>query len=186
MPDQTDELRNQPATPQQKRKPAAPRNDFESAVLYKNSRALDLQNRDPGYVYEAFSTDPESPAYIGKRLVRHERGSAISGFVQVEPWEVVHSQTDKAVRALDPREDQGKPVDTVMRYGRQIMCRIRREEHAKYQVAEEAGQRVMERQLYEPDQLATGNARMTAVVSRDDVEDKMDLLRRSGAQLPGG
>lgn len=176
MPDPTGE--------QPKRKPAPPRNDFKSSVLYKNSRALELQNRDPEYVYEAFSTDPDSPAYIGKRLVSHERGNPSSGYVSVGAWEVVHSQTDKAVRQLDPREDQGKPIDTVMRYGRQVMCRIRRDEHAKYAVAEQAGQEALERQLYEPDHLDAGNARMTAVVSRDENIDRDELLRRSGQPLP--
>lgn len=179
MADQTEE-------PAPKRKAAPPRNDFKRSVLYRNSRALELQNRDPEYVYESFSTDPESPAYIGKRLTTHERGSPMGGFVTVGPWEVVHSQTDRNVRAMEPREDQGKPIDTVMRYGRQIMCRIHRDEYAKYKVAEEASQVAQEKLLFEPDRMSDGNVRLTTALSRDENVDKMDLLRQSGHQFPGG
>lgn len=169
------------------RKVAPPRNNFESDALYRNSRATELQNRDPDYVYENFSTDPDSPAYIGKRLVPHERGNAASGFVMVKAWEVVSSQTDAAVRALDPREDQGRPVDTVARYGRQVTCRLARTEHAKYRMADQAYEEMQERQIYEmPDRLRDGRTALTTTVSRDENADHIDMLRKAGHPLPGG
>lgn len=168
------------------RKTVPPRNDFGSAVLYRNSRATEMQGRDQDYVYESFSTDPESPAYIGKRLTPHERGNPASGYVMVGAWEVVSSQTDANVRALDPREDQGKAVDTVARYGRQIVCRIRKEEHAKYRAVDEAYERLIERQIYEPDRVRERNTALTTVVSRDENADHMEMLRRSGHPMPGG
>src|SRR5216110_3075155 len=72
-----------------------PRNDFTSDGLYRNSRSTELQGRDKDFVYETFSTDPASPAYIGNRLSPHERGNPATGFVMVGAWEVVHSQTDR-------------------------------------------------------------------------------------------
>lgn len=167
-----------------------PRNDFKSDALYRNSRATELQGRDPDFVYESFSTDPASPAYIGNRLTHHERGNPATGFVMVGPWEVVQSETDKGVRALDPRTDQGAPVDTVARYGRQITCRLPRKEHAKYAVAENAYQEMIEKQIYEPDRIRGGSTALTTVVSREEnaegIAAGIDLLRRSGHPMPGG
>jgi hypothetical protein len=163
-----------------------PRNDFTSDTLYRNSRATELQGRDQDFVYESFSTDPASPAYIGNRLTQHERGNAATGYVMVGAWEVVHSQTDKNVRALDPRTDQGAAVDTVARYGRQITCRIPRREYAKYQLAEAAYQEMIEKQIYEPDRIRGGQTSLTTVVSKDENADHIDLLRRGGHPMPGG
>lgn len=176
------------AEPPKQPQPAVvpPRNDFESDELYRNSRATELQGRDPDYQYESFSTDPESPSYVGRRLVPHERGNQASGFVMVGPWTVVHSQTDATVRALDPRSDQGKPIDTVARYGRQVVCKLHKKEFAKYAKAERAYQQLIERSIYEPDKIRDGKTALTTVVSRDENADHMEMLRRSGHPMPGG
>lgn len=166
-------------------KKVPPRNDFKSSVLYKGSRATELQGRDPDYVYRSFSTDPEHPDYIGKRLTEHERGNAASGYVTVGPWEVCHSQTDRTVRALDPREDQGKKVDTVLRYGRQVTCRIHKSEYEKYAIAEKAYRAVIEGQIYAPDRQSTGTTSITTVVSKDENANHLELLRQSGHPMPG-
>lgn len=163
-----------------------PRNDFTSDGLYRNSRSTELQGRDSGFVYETFSTDPASPAYIGNRLTPHERGNPATGFVMVGPWEVVHSQTDKDVRALDPRTDQGAQVDTVARYGKQVTCRLPKREHAKYALVEQAYQTMIEKQIYEPDRIRSGQTSLTTVVSKDENADHMQLLRDGGHPMPGG
>lgn len=173
----------QPETPPKKVVPD--RNDFETSALYKGSRALQLQNRDPDFVYQAFSTDPESPAYIGNRLTAHERGNPSSGYVMVKPWQVVHSQTDADVRSLDPREDQGKGVDTVMRYGRQIMCRLPRSEFGKYAMADEAYQTQREKEIYSPDRRDGRTTALTTINSRDEDANHMEMLRRAGHPMPG-
>lgn len=167
-------------------KKVPPRNDFPAkAALYKNSRALELQNRDPDFVYQNFSTDPTSPAYIGRRLVKHERGNARTGFVMVEPWEVVNSQTDKDVRSLDPRTDQGKPVDTVQRFGTQITCKLPRSEFAKYDLAESAEHADRERNLYAPDRVADGQFSLTTAMTRDASADPVNTLKDAGYNGPG-
>lgn len=179
MPDPT-------ATEPKTRKAAPPRNNLASSVLTKNSRALDLQGRDSEFVYEYKSTDPDSPAYIGKVLREHERGGELSGYAVIGPWEVVHSQTDKEVRALDPRQDQGKPVDTTVRYGaKQILCRIRKDEHAKYGAVEHSYRQALRKQIMEPDRLADGNTRLTSIVSEDENADKYELLKSHGHSVPG-
>jgi len=165
-------------------KKAPPRNDFKTAALYKNSRALELQGRDPDYHYEYLSTNPEHPSYIEKKLRAHEIGNQASGFATVDGWEVVHANNDRAL-PVERRDDQGKPVDSTVRYGRQVLCRIRRDEHAKYKLAEEAYQNVLEKQIYEPDHARFGSNALTSVVSRDEHIDQMELLKKSGHQIPG-
>lgn len=159
------------------------RNDPKPSPLYRNSRATELLGEDPDFVYQTFSEDADSPAYIGKRLTQHERGEPNGYKVMVGPWEVCHSQTDAKVRSLDPRTDQGKPVDTVQRYGRQIRCRIHKEEFAKYALVEEANQGLREKAIFEPDRRGA----MTALVmngDRDETE-RMNALADAGHPMPG-
>jgi hypothetical protein len=168
-----------------KPKQVPPRNDLGASALYRNSRALDLQNRDPNFVYQYFSTDVENPVYLGKKLAPHEHGTARGGFTLVAPWEVVHSQSDKDVRALAPREDQGKPVDTVVRYGRQVLCRLPRAEYEKYAEADAADAAAREREIYQPDRLQTATTALTAMVSADENANPLAMLKASGHPMPG-
>ena len=112
----------------------------EKPVLYKQSKANQLQGRDQEFHYEFLPTDPRHPQWVENKLRRHEYGYAATGYVEVEPWEVVHSETDPAVRQELAREDQGKPIDTKIWRGTQILCRIPKSEHAKYGIADAAYQ----------------------------------------------
>ncbi len=165
----------------------AKRNDQKTSPLYRNSQAGKLRGEDPNFVYESFSQDPASPAYIGTRTVEHERGDPNGWKVMVGAWEVCHSQTDKDVRALDPRTDQGKSVDTVQRYGNQIRCRIPKDEYAKYAMVEEANRKEREKQLFSPDQLKGQQASMTAMVMHGDQDEtaRMQALINAGHPIPG-
>jgi hypothetical protein len=163
---------------------APPRNALKKPVLYKNSRATELQGRDPNFVYQYFSTDPQQPSNVDKKLRPHEVGNQASGYATVDGWEIVHSQTDRTARPVDARTDQGKPIDTTHRYGRQILCRIPKDEFAKYQAAEEAYQEMVEKNIYSPDRITDGRNSITTAVSRDDV-DPMELLKQSGHPMPG-
>jgi hypothetical protein len=164
------------------------RNDVKQpSVLYRNSRATELTGRKDGFVYQHFSQDPKSPGYIGKKLKDHEYGPAHGLKAMIGPWEVCHSQTDKDVRALDPRTDQGKPVDTTLRYGEQITCRIPEEEFAKYALVDEANAKERERQLHSPDTMRGRTASMTAVVMDGDQDEigRGQALMQAGHPLPG-
>lgn len=176
----------EPTVPEKQRKTAPPRNDMKSSGLYRNSRALELQNRDPNFEYQYFSTDPESPGYIGHKNKRHEVGDARTGYAMVEGWEVCHDDSVKATRALDPREDQGKPIDTVVRYGRQVLCRIPKSEHAKYGLVDEERRKAGRKALFgSPDRVSGGGADMTAVVSEDENASHLALLKAAGHPMPG-
>jgi hypothetical protein len=169
-------------------KKVPPRNDLKASALYRNSRALELQNRDPDFVYQYFSVDPGNPVSLqGKtsKLHQHEYGTPRGGHVMVGAWEVVHSQSDANVRALAPREDQGKPVDTVVRYGRQVLCRIPRSEHEKYAIADAAAAEAQEREIYSPDRHTTATTDLTTVVSKDENANQMAMLKQSGHRMPG-
>lgn len=106
------------------------RNALKPTPLSKQPLLLD--NRDPAFVYEAFSTDPSHPGYIGRKLVKHQVGDAETGFAVVEPWEVCTVDNDPALKLRNTRDDQGKPIDTAHRHGDLIWCRTTRENHAKY------------------------------------------------------
>jgi hypothetical protein len=176
------------AAPSAEAPPKVPkRNDQKSSPLYRNTQATRQAGEDPDFHYETFSQNPDSPAYIGKKLTEHEFGQPNGWAAKVGPWEVCHSQTDKNVRALDPRTDQGAKIDTVQRYGNQIRCRIHKDEYAKYGEVERANQKEREKQLFAPDQLRGQQASMTAMVLEGDQDEtaRMQALINAGHPIPG-
>lgn len=178
MPDQSGE------TP--KRVPK--RSDTEKNGLYRNSRATELANTNGDFVYQHFSQDPKSPGFIGKKLATHEYGPPNGWKQQIGPWEVVNSQTDKDVRALDARTDQGKPVDGTMRYGEQITCRIPRSEWLKYGQVDAANGKERERQLMSPDSIVGSQTSTTSVVldGDQDAMHRQRALINAGHPMPAG
>ena len=162
-------------------------NDLKSSPLYKGSRAAELAGRDPGFKYEYKTLDENHPQCLAKSgaLTVHEYGKDVSGFVQVEGWEVVNRQTDPRVRPAEVREDQGKPIDTRIRKGNQALFRLPADEHAKYGIADAAYSDFIEKQIYSPERRGDGEASMTAVVSRDVTADRTQLLRAAGHSIPG-
>jgi len=171
----------------EKPKTVPARADVTPSGLYRNTRTTELLGDDPNFVYQTFSQDPESPAFIGKRLSQHEIGEPNGWKAMVGAWEVCHSQTDRDVRALDVRTDQGKQVDTVQRYGRQIRCRIPKAEFAKYAQVAQTNQKEREKQLFEPDQLRGNQASMTALVMNGDQDEasRTQALINAGHPIPG-
>ena len=156
---------------------AAPkRNDFKASPLRKNSRALELQGQDPRFKYQYFSTDEKHPGFIGKRLVEHEIGNNVAGYTTVAPWEVVQDANAAKTASVAVRDDQGKPVDTTRRYGRQVLCRIPVEEHAKYAQVDDAYSSAMEKSVYTPERSGDGVASISGSVSRSDSANIQDLI----------
>lgn len=168
-------------------KKVPPRNDLKPSPLYKGSRASDLAGRDPNFRYEYKTLDEHHPHCLDKtgQLHEHEHGTQVGGYVQVRPWEVVNRQTDPNVRQVEARQDQGKPIDTRVRKGNQVLCRIPVEEHEKYGIADAAYSDFIEKQIFTPERRGDGNAHMTAVVSRDPDVDQLQLLRNAGHPVPG-
>lgn len=166
--------------------PAPPRTPLKKVELTRNSRALELQNREPGFHYESFSLEPDHPSYIGKKLTRHEIGDQSVGYAVVEPWQVCSSTINEKVRQLDPRTDQGAPIDGTVRYGRQITCRLPDEEFAKYTAVDEARQKQRGQSLFgSPDRLRQPGAVVTTANSENENETFMGLLNRSNHPMPG-
>lgn len=167
------------------RKTVPARNDLKPTGLYKGSQAAHLRGEDPNFVYEWKTFEKDHPSNAATKLDRHEYGTDVGGFVMLDGWQVCQQATDPRVEQLAPREDQGKPVDTLHRRGKQVLCRMPKDEHAKYQLADSAYQAAMEKHIYEPEKSGDGQASMTAVVSRDPNADRTQMLRAAGHNIPG-
>lgn len=98
--------------------------------VYGESRANQIRGMQPGFAYQWFSTDPKHPQYVGNRTRQHEIGNPRTGFLMVEPWEVVDMKT---VVQEGKRADQGKGVDSTVKNGSLIFCRLPEYEHGKYE-----------------------------------------------------
>lgn len=97
--------------------------------VYGQSRADQIRGMQPGFSYQWFSTDPKHPQYVGNRLKPHEIGNPATGYLMVEPWEVVEA---KDVDQGRKRADQGKGSDSSVRNGSLIFCRTTEHERGKY------------------------------------------------------
>lgn len=159
------------------------RTPIKKVQLSRNSRALELEGREPGFHYEYFSTEKGHPSYIGNKLTRHEIGNQASGYAVVEPWEVVQDATASKVAPLDPRTDQGKSVDTTRRKGTQVLCRIPIAEHAKYNAVHDGYCDVMERQLYATSRQREENVAVTETTSESGA-DWQTALKNAGHPMP--
>lgn len=175
------------ADKQADQKTVPPRNDLKKSPLYKGSRAADLAGRDPNFVYEYKTLQEDHPHCLDKtgQLHEHEHGTQVGGYVQIRGWDVVSRQTDPRVRPMETREDQGKPIDTRIMKGKQVLCRMPREEHEKYTLADAAYSEFIEKQIFSPERRGDGQAHMTAVVSKDPNADKLQMLRNAGHSVPG-
>jgi hypothetical protein len=172
----------QPADPK-----VPPRNNLASTVLRKRSRSNELEGRNPDFVYQYFYDGPElaHPGHINRKIHPHEHGTALGGFVDLPGWQVCHAQTDRQVKQAELREDQGKPVDTVIRRGRQVLCRMPREEFAKYGVADAADVEARSKMYHEPDRMRRPGAAMTVALSEEEGADGMEMLIAAGHPMPG-
>lgn len=168
--------------PEPTKKVAPPRNELPKVELSRNSRASELQGRDPAYHYEYFAADPsdsDHPSYIGSKLRDHEIGDEQVGYAVVKAWEVCSAKGPTV--PVDPRTDQGKPVDTTIRKGRSVLCRIPKAEHAKYQAVENARIEARSKGLFgKPDRVAGVGTTVTALNSHDMTADPAALLKAAG------
>jgi hypothetical protein len=172
----------------EKQQTVAPRTPLKKVELSRNSQANRLAGRNPDFEYRSFSLEPDHPDYIGKRLKQHEIGDQSSGYAVVDAWEVCSDVINEKVSLLDARTDQGSKVDTTVRYGRQITCRLPKSEYAKYDAVDRAKVAARAKQLYgSPDRLNFGDAVVTTMNSDSDNESQaaMGLLARAGHPMPG-
>lgn len=128
----------------------APRNDPNPLAPYAKSQALQLSGMDPAFAYEWFRQDQ-----LKVKLSRHEIGSEATGYLMVEPWEVVSVGDVGQGRA---REDAGKPLDTKVTNGELILCRTPKDNHAKYGVIEAANDSLIDKRLSQGERHRMGSS----------------------------
>lgn len=107
----------------------APRNDPKALEPYAQSKSLQLAGQDPDFEYQWFRKDQ-----LTVKLRQHEVGDKHTGFLMVDPWEVVHYSAELSQGR--PRDDAGKPVDTTVTNGELVLCRTPKTNYAKYAVIE--------------------------------------------------
>lgn len=160
------------------------RDAWKRVELTRNSRADELQGREPGYHYEYFSEEADHPSYVGSRLRRHEIGDQRVGYKVVEAWETCKS-TD--VHQADARTDQGKPVDGLERRGRKILCRIPLSEYAKYEAVDKRRAAARHNDLFKsPDRVGIPGAQVTTINSEDPNAVWQTELKRAGHEIVPG
>lgn len=178
----------QPEKPSEKFPVAPPRNNVNRHGLLKTTQAARLQGENPDFIYKSFSTEPRHPSSISKKLSPHEVGTQLGGYALAPAWEPVQRVTDAATAFVQPRDDQGKGVDTVQRFGTQVVCRMRKADYdATYGKTEAAYQEEMERQFYTSEKVTfseekdgvKGTASVRAALSKDGNVDIRELLGRS-------
>ena len=118
----------------------APRHDPSPLEPYAKSKALELAGQSPDFEHHWFRRDE-----LAEKLRPHEIGDKHVGFLMVDAWEVVDNT--KGVTQGRSRDDAGKPVDTVMTNGELILCRTRKENHAKYAVIEKLRDNMIDKRL---------------------------------------
>ena len=112
-------------------KRVAPRNDLKPTEFVKQRPALFAQ--DPDFAYQWMHTDPRHPCYVGKYLRPHEVGDHEVGYTVADPWETVSDMNDPGLKLRNPRDDQGKGIDTVRRQGEKVLCRTPLQNARKYE-----------------------------------------------------
>lgn len=164
-----------------------PRNNLAPTALRKQSRSNELQGRHPDFEYQYFyeGDDLTHPGHIDRKTRPHEHGTPQGGYVDLPAWEVCNAQTDRKVGQAEVRQDQGKPIDSRIRRGRQILCRMHKSEHAKYQLADAADAEARGKAYKDPDRIRRPGAAMTIALSDDENADHMSMLAESGHPMPG-
>lgn len=110
---------------------APDRIDPKKLGLRSESEGSIISGKDPDYEYEFKSMDPTHPQYVEKYTRPHEIGQPGVGFFTVAAWEVVNSKEDPASQGRK-RADDSKGVDTTVRHGKGVLCRLHKSEHQKY------------------------------------------------------
>jgi hypothetical protein len=159
--------------------------DVKPTGLIRNTGQIDLYDRDPDYVYQAFSQNPESPAHIERFTRQHLYGEGQPYCQWIGAWEVVNSQTDRA-RVAETTAAQGTPVDTRQRGpGNQIICRMHKTEYAKYMETDRANSAERAKELGTPDVQRSAQVSLTTVLSEGEHVPFQEALQGAGHPMPG-
>ena len=159
-------------------KKVAPRNDIKSVKIVRERP--DLIGLDPNYVYQRFSLDAKNPGYVERKLNETYVGDDAIGFAVIPDgcgWEMVNRQTDPRVNQLGIRDDQGKALDSSIRHGNTVLCRMPKDVWEKtYKWADEARTELDSQRIYGGERESFGSHSVKAVVSQDESVDVKTLL----------
>jgi hypothetical protein len=159
--------------------------DVKPQGLIKNTGEVDLFGKDPDYVYQAFSQNPESPGYLEKYTHEHLYGEGQPYCQWIGPWQVVNSQTDRT-QASQATTAQGTPVDTRQRGpGTQIIARIHKSEYAKYIETDRANSEERAKELGNPDRQHGQLSSITTTLREGAEIDPARALMEAGHPMPG-
>lgn len=160
-------------------KTVAPRNNLKKNIPIVKQRP-DLEGLDPAYRYERFSLDPRHPSFVGRKLNERAIGDDSIGWKVIpdgEGWEVVHRESDPRVAQLGIRDDQGKAVDTTIRHGNTVLCRMPKETWAQtYEWADKARVDEDAKRMATGETEHFGNHQLKARVSSDESAEIGEIL----------
>lgn len=160
------------------------RNDAPSGLdLHARSMAHELAGRDPGFVYEYKSSDPLHPHFFGNYLRRRELGNQVSGYVFVEPWELV-SQGE--VEQGRKRADDTKGVDTKVTHGSLVLMRTTAENARRSHLITDRMVDIQGSALAANERQQMGQTRFGAQVFSGNMESGAHAAPVVSAQLTGG
>jgi len=159
--------------------------DVKPQGLIRNTGQVDLYDRDPDYAYQAFSVDPESPAFIEKYTRQHLYGEGRPYCQWIGAWEPVNATTDRT-QASQATSAQGTPIDTRQRGpGRQLICRMHKSEHAKYMETDHANALEDEKNLRRPD-IQRGQLQSLTTTLSNGTVSPAEALANAGHPMPAG
>lgn len=159
--------------------------DVRPQGLVRNTGEVELYGKDPDYVYQSFSQNPESPGFLDNFTHEHFYGQGQPFGQWVGAWQVVNAVTDRA-QVAQSTSAQGTAVDTRQRGpGNQIIARIHKSEYAKYQETDRANAAERAKELGNPDKQYGEHSSLTTTL-RDGADiDPTRALMDAGHPMPG-
>jgi hypothetical protein len=161
------------------------RSDVKPQGLIRNDGQVQVFGQDPDYVYQSFSQKEDHPGWIGNFTRPHFYGQGQPWGQWVGPWEPVNAVTGREhVPATSTA--QGAPVDT-RQYGpgNQLVCRMHRDEYAKYQETDRKNSEERSNELRRPDVRRGSLQSLTTVLSGGTVSPA-EALAQAGHPMPAG
>ncbi len=162
------------------------RNDVPSGIdVYSRSRAHELAGQDPKFEYQYVSKNPDHPNWVGNYTQQRELGNPVSGYVLMEPWEVVQRAPGQVAQGAK-RADDTKGVDTTMTHGSLILIRTPKENAVKARFIADRMTELRSVSLDAGERAQSGYTRYGAKVFSGNGESGAHAAPVVSAQLTGG
>lgn len=149
----------------EKKSVVAPRNDLDPHPVEGSSNPYELEGKDPRFAYQAFSTNPRHPSFVGHAM----RAKRCAGGKMSQGWTPCQDDLDPELKQLHPREDQGKGISGALYAGSQIVCKIPIEDWHLRQAEDKAEVADLRRQMKMPEP-APGTRLHTTIIDSDSAK----------------